>query len=187
MSSVFIGGSRKVSRLNNLIRDRLENVIKKDLDVLIGDANGSDKAIQKFFHSKTYKNVTVYCSGEECRNNVGDWEEVHVKVERKKKDRVFYGMKDIRMAEDCDYGLMLWDGESSGTMSNLVNVLNRGRTCLLYISPGKKFVSLKNFESLRPILESLNPTVLNELDRKIELRDRLDGLIAGSQTSLNME
>lgn len=187
MSSIFIGGSRKIAKLNDLIRVRLEDVMKKDLEVLIGDANGSDKAIQKFFQSKSYKNVTVYCSGEECRNNVGDWEEVHVEVERKKKDRFFYGVKDIRMAEDSQYGLMLWDGESSGTMSNLVNILNRGRTCLLYISPRNKFVSLTDIESLRPILESLNPTVLNEINRKIELSDRLDGLIAGSQTNLKMD
>lgn len=187
MSRVFIGGSRKVSRLNDLIRNRLQNMIDKKLHILIGDANGSDKAIQRYFHSEKYPNVSVYCSGEECRNNWGTWEEVHVRVERRKKDRVFYGMKDIRMAEDCDYGLMLWDGESSGTMSNLVNVLSRGRTCLLYISPRKEFVSLKSFESLKRVLESLNPTVLNELDRKIKLRDRLDGLIAGSQINLKME
>lgn len=187
MSSVFIGGSRKVSRLNDHIRDRLENIIAKGFHILVGDANGSDKAIQRFFHSQNYKNVTVYCSGDDCRNNLGGWEEVHVKVERKKKDRVFYGMKDVRMSEDCDYGLMLWDGESSGTMSNIVNVLNRKKTCLLYISPRKEFVFLKDFEGLKPILERLAPEVLNELDRKVELRERLDGLIEGSQTHLNME
>lgn len=187
MSSVFIGGSRKVSRLNDLIRDRLQNIINKEFHILIGDANGSDKAIQKFFNSKNYKKVSVYCSGEDCRNNLGVWEEVHVEVQRKKKDRVFYGIKDIRMAEDCDYGLMLWDGESSGTMSNLVNVLNRRKSCLLYVSPRREFVSLKDFNSLKLILERLSPTVLNELDRKIQIKDRIDGLIEGSQTQLNIE
>jgi hypothetical protein len=175
-----------LSRLNEDIRTRFENIVGKGMGVMIGDANGSDKAVQRFFKDSGYRNVWIYCSGDECRNNEGGWEEVHVEVKRSKKDRVYYGAKDVRMAEDCDYGFMLWDGESSGTLSNVVNILNRNKHCMLYISPRRSFTFLRSFADFEPILRSLPPDVIEELDRKIELRDRVDGLIAGSQKELKI-
>lgn len=41
MSVVFIGGSRHLSRLNAVIRGRLDNIIERNHAVLIGDANGA--------------------------------------------------------------------------------------------------------------------------------------------------
>ena len=36
------------------------------------------------------------------------------------KGRDLYTLKDISMAEDADYGLMVWDGESKGTLNNIL-------------------------------------------------------------------
>ena len=69
---VFIGGSRAVSRLSAVIRDRLDDVMKKGCTVLIGDANGADKAVQQYFADRHYQNVVVFCM-ENCRNNMGQW------------------------------------------------------------------------------------------------------------------
>ena len=91
-----------ISKLNEEIKIRLKNIISKNFAVLIGDANGSDKAVQKFFLEQRYRRVSVYCSGQECRNNLGAWETVHVNVPRKTKDREFYAFKDTQMAADCD-------------------------------------------------------------------------------------
>jgi len=43
MKTIFIGGSRHVSRLPSLAKERLNNVIGSGLDVIVGDANGVDK------------------------------------------------------------------------------------------------------------------------------------------------
>ena len=56
MSKVFVGGSRRISRLNEQVRRRLERVIEKNLTVLVGDANGADKAVQKYLAERNYEN-----------------------------------------------------------------------------------------------------------------------------------
>jgi hypothetical protein len=73
MTKVFIGGSRKLSRLNADIRHRLDRIIDGGFAVVVGDANGADKAVQSYLKSKNYDSVEVFCAGKACRNNVGSW------------------------------------------------------------------------------------------------------------------
>ncbi|MGH8467853.1 MAG: hypothetical protein ACREX3_01675 [Gammaproteobacteria bacterium] len=49
MKKVFFGGSRRLGRLNPQVKSRAENMIAEGLQILVGDANGVDKAIQGFF------------------------------------------------------------------------------------------------------------------------------------------
>ena len=72
MTTVFIGGSRTVSRLNEVIRDQLDDLIQKKCKIFIGDANGADRAVQQHFAGRGYGNVVVFCM-DHCRNNVGNW------------------------------------------------------------------------------------------------------------------
>ena len=44
--NVFIGGSIGISKLNAAIRARLDDFMKRGNAILIGDANGADKAVQ---------------------------------------------------------------------------------------------------------------------------------------------
>ena len=46
---IFIGGSRAVSKLSEVIRARLDDFIRRGSSILIGDANGADKAVQQYF------------------------------------------------------------------------------------------------------------------------------------------
>ena len=73
MNSVFIGGSRRVSNLNPEVRKRLDRIIANRLPVLIGDANGADKAVQHYLKSRHYDQVEVFCVEGSCRNNAGNW------------------------------------------------------------------------------------------------------------------
>src|SRR5438309_1680447 len=123
MIKVFLGGSRRITRLNKDIRAHIEEILKKGHTVLIGDANGADKAIQQFIADKKYRNVIVFCAGTICRNNLGNWEVRFVQSERTSKDFVFYAAKDLQMFKEADYGFMLWDGKSKGTLNNILNML----------------------------------------------------------------
>jgi hypothetical protein len=76
MTSVFIGGSRAVSRLNDIIRDKLDDLISRQSMIFVGDANGADKAVQQHLANRGYGRVTVYCM-EQCRNNLGNWPAKH--------------------------------------------------------------------------------------------------------------
>jgi hypothetical protein len=44
MSTVFVAGSRQVSRLPAEVKTRLDKMIEKGFQILVGDANGADKA-----------------------------------------------------------------------------------------------------------------------------------------------
>ena len=59
---VFIGGSRKISRLNQEIKVRIDNLIKNNSIILIGDANGVDKSIQAYLKFKKLpKRIYLLC------------------------------------------------------------------------------------------------------------------------------
>ncbi len=105
MNTVFIGGSRAVSRLPAQAQERLNNVIQVGAKVIVGDANGTDKAVQKFFASRNYPWVTVYCSGDECRNNIGHWATRHIDPPKGAHGFDFYAAKDRIMAREADYEL----------------------------------------------------------------------------------
>ena len=73
MTKVFIGGSRRVTRLNADVQRRIDKIIEQGFPILVGDANGADKAVQMYLRSRCYPKVDVFCTGGDCRNNVGDW------------------------------------------------------------------------------------------------------------------
>lgn len=91
MRTIFFSGSRSISRLNPQIRERINNILSNNFDIVIGDANGADKAIQKFLQEQDYANVHIYFSGKIYRNNVGNWQ--FVQVDSKGTGRVFIQQK----------------------------------------------------------------------------------------------
>src|SRR5260370_1839620 len=132
MANVFIGGSRAVSRLNALIREQLDNLIAHQSTLLIGDANGIDKAVQRYLADRGYRSVCVYCM-HDCRNNEGEWPIRSIASSAKQKDFSYYSTKDRVMAEEAHCGLMLWDGKSKGTLSNIITLLGYGTKVLVYL------------------------------------------------------
>src|SRR5713226_6461922 len=129
MTSVFIGGSRAVSRLNATIWQRLDDLIQRGCVIFIGDANGADKVVQQHFADRDYHNVTVFCMGT-CRNNVGNWEVRKVESDSSRRDFVYYATKDIAMAREAKCGVMLWDGRSKGTLNNIFNLIGANKKVL---------------------------------------------------------
>jgi len=154
MKSVFVAGSRAVSRLNSQVKERLDNIMKQNLAVLVGDANGADKAVQRYLARCHYQNVVVY-SMDGCRNNVGNWPtRLHTAPTDARRDRHYYGIKDFAMAKDATCGFMLWDGVSKGTLTNIVNLLNADKKTLLYLSPKKLFFKLHTYQDLQHALHA---------------------------------
>jgi len=152
MTTVFVAGSRAISKLNEQIRERLENIMRRQLSVLVGDANGADKAVQAYLAKCAYRNVTVY-SMEVSRNNLGGWPiKRHFGAPTAKHDRHYYGIKDLAMAKNATWGFMLWDGESKGTLTNVVNLLNTRKKTLLYLGPQRSFFNVCTFEDLYGVL-----------------------------------
>jgi probable addiction module antidote protein len=148
MSSVFVGGSRHISKLPPDAKKRLQTIVQNGIDVLVGDANGADKAVQKFMVDAAYDNVTVFCSGERPRNNLGNWK-IQSVMPAQSKGFQFYAAKDREMAINADYGFMIWDGKSPGTALNVLRLIRAGKKADLLNVPQKdtiKFRLLSDWE-----------------------------------------
>ena len=177
MAAVFIGGSRAVSRLNAVIRDQLDNLINHRSAILVGDANGADKAVQGYFADRGYRDVCVYCM-DSCRNNLGEWPTRPQRSPNSaKRDFEYYSTKDRAMARDANCGVMLWDGKSRGTLNNAVNLLSDRKKVLLYFSPKKVFHKLSTIEDLHVLLQSCDK-------RDVDQALRRSGLVSLFETPL---
>lgn len=143
MTSVFIGGSRRLGRMNSELAHRLNNIMDKRLCVLVGDANGFDRAAQAYLADNGYREVVVYCTAGVCRNNVGDWPIRAVEYHGKDRGREFYTAKDDAMLREADYGLFAWDGKSQGTLRNVRMMAERQRPSSIYVSPLRQFVTVR--------------------------------------------
>ena len=144
MTKVFIGGSRRVTRLNADVQRRIDKIIQQGFPIVVGDANGADKAVQTYLRSRHYHKVDVFCSAGDCRNNVGDWPIKAVPVPTGSRGFDFYAVKDDRMAEEASVGLMIWDGKSVGTLMNMARLLRRSKSVVVYIVPDRRFVTLSS-------------------------------------------
>ncbi|HKV37982.1 MAG TPA: hypothetical protein VJX67_02125 [Blastocatellia bacterium] len=169
MTKVFIGGSRRITKLPSSVEDRLHNIVEKGLEVLVGDANGSDKVVQEFLAGLNYGKVTVYCAGEDCRNNVGNWDTRAVMPESRQRNFSYYAAKDLQMACDASHGFMLWDAKSNGTLNNMINLVGRNKKVLVYFSPEKEFYKLATLADLSGMLAKCDRRSLEGFDRKLHL------------------
>lgn len=178
MTTVFIGGSRAISRLNSVIRGKLDDLVGRGCTIFVGDANGADKAVQQHLAKRGYRSVVVYCVGH-CRNNLAGWAIEHVSAPGTQKDFAYYAAKDLAMARDASCGVMLWDGKSKGALNNIQTLISMGKKTLVYFAPEKSFQKLSSERDLLDLLQRCNQANLHEAQRQIRAK-----ISAGSQLSL---
>lgn len=186
MTTVFLSGSRKINRLNDVIRGRIQNILDQGFHVVVGDANGADKAMQSYLADKGYANVAVYCAGGSCRNNVGSWSTEKIDVDPKLKGRAFYTQKDKAMAAQADFGLVLWDGKSEGSINNVLELLRNGKKAVVYFSPRKEFMNVKTPSDADALLRLCEPTASRSLQGSNNIRRQMESLSIADQQSLNL-
>ena len=150
--NVFVAGSRGISRLPVEVKRRIDAMIDGEFQILVGDAAGADKAVQGYLADRAYENVVVHCMEKRCRNNVGHWPARQVAAPPGARGFDYYSMKDRVMADAAEYGLMLWDGKSKGTINNVVNLLRRHRPVVVYVAPTRSFDTVRTLEDLGEVL-----------------------------------
>lgn len=166
MIQVFIGGSRRCSRLSRCVVEKLESIRALGHTVLVGDANGVDRLVQQHFAACSYPNVIVFCTNGSWRNNIGNWRTHDVQVGSQRKDRAYYSAKDVEMARQASHGLMIWDGESRGTRANIEKLALEGKPVLVYLSPERRFITIRGERDWRCFLESEAGCVQEPRSRK---------------------
>jgi len=160
----------------------LQNVTSSGAHIIVGDANGADKAVQKFLHDASYNNVTVFCSGDACRNNIGKWHAHHVNAPKNSKGFDFYAEKDREMAREADFGLMIWDGKSVGTILNILRLIRTGKKAVLLNVPHKEARTFKTSTDWDDFISHFDSDFRNDL-RKRATPDEWLPLEAPRQTS----
>ena len=175
MTTVFLSGSRKISRLHPRVSARIDNMIASGFSILTGDANGADKAMQRYLADNNYQDVTIYYVGAEPRNNVGNWSAVNVASSYGMSGRDFYAQKDQAMAKVADYGLVLWDGKSPGSVQNMLWLLSEEKKSLVFLNSKQEFHKIACSEDLSALFLNVDRHDIREIDRKINLPKFLMG------------
>lgn len=186
MSTVFLSGSRKVTRLNQDVQARLDNIIRKGMAIVIGDANGADKAMQLYLAQKEYSNVEVFFAGNECRNNIGSWAAVKIKVDPKLKGRAIHEQKDKAMAIKATFGFVLWDGKSIGSMTNVCELLAQSKISLIYLLPRKEFFEINGAEKLKELFNSCAAEDVQELESSPIIERQMSDLGISAQQKFDL-
>lgn len=166
---VFIAGSRCLVHLNNDVKRRLDNIVDRRLMVIVGDANGADKAVQKYLHNRHYCSVKVFYMEGVCRNNIGGWPtQAIVAAGSSRHDFAYYSTKDREMVREADYGLMIWDGRSRGTLRSILDLVLHRKSAVVYVAPAKSFWTLRQSDDLAEMLSRVDPEALDWVDPELK-------------------
>lgn len=166
---IFIAGPIAIKTLKPQVIEQLKAIMDKKFSIIMGDANGVDKLFQNYLNSNKYQDVKIYAINGKPRNNLGNWEVENIVVESKKKDRAYFTVKDIKMAEISDCGFMIWNGISTGTLNNMINLLKDGKSVALYFTPHDKIYKTSKLENLEKIIETCSAETIqlyNQLKNK---------------------
>jgi hypothetical protein len=168
-TKVFIAGSRRLSKLSQEIKRRIDNIVERHLTIIIGDANGADKAVQQYLSTKGYADVIVFCMDGSCRNNLGNWATHEIKAAHPgKRDFAYYSIKDRAMAKEADYGFMLWDGQSRGTLTSIVQLVRDAKPVVVFVAPDKTFFTLRDSNDLAKVSVHIGHADFDRIDRDLQ-------------------
>ena len=77
---------------------------------------------------------------------------------------------------------MVWDGESAGTLSNVIDLLDAGKECYLYLGIEQEFFKVDNKVSLAKLLTKY-PDALAEANKRLDtFRNRQNKRAADSES-----
>ncbi|TYR37202.1 XRE family transcriptional regulator [Mesorhizobium microcysteis] len=185
MTTVFIAGSISISRLHEKVADRINKIVSSDFNVVVGDADGADTSIQECLQRYRAGKVTVYCTGDSPRNNVAEWPVHRVVSKAKAGTRAYFTAKDLEMARNSDYGLMVWDCKSTGTLSNVIELLREKKKSVVFVNKNKDFVTVSDKDGLEHLVAFMSDHARAKAEEKIGLTAKIAN-IAQEQFSLDI-
>lgn len=173
MQTVFIAGSMSISRLHQKVKDRIHKIVTSNLNIIVGDADGADKSVQEYLHICQANKVTIYCTGGTPRNNVAEWSVHEVYSKAKSGSRAYFIAKDLEMARNSDCGLMIWDCKSTGTLSNIIELLRQKKKSVVFVNKNKDFVIVSNKAGLDHLLTFMSDRARTKAEEKIGLSSKI--------------
>lgn len=165
---VVLGGSRQLSFLPEEVMDNLNSWMRDGVEFLVGEAKGTDAKFQEFFKFSKYDKVKIYYSGDYVRHNFGNWETEKIDSGLKSKSHAMHAAKDRTMTLLADTGLMIWDTLSAGTLSNLIDLLNQGKHCQMYVAGEDSNLYYLNSASDLDRWNERYPEVFDEAEKRLK-------------------
>lgn len=139
---VFISGSISEKKLDQKVIDNINTIISKKYEILIGDAPGIDTLVQNYLGFNHYNNVTVFSITSFARYLASEnFNTKYIPVNNEiKKERERQRYKDIAMSNESDFSLVIWDGKSKGSYSNILRALELNKYVKVFYSLEKSFL-----------------------------------------------
>lgn len=143
---VFVSGTWKISsedqgyyreKLPDEVTKFLDDAMTKGSNFVIGDCVGVDAMVQKYLADRRYKNVDIYVTGDEVRNNAdnGDlnWVIHNIASDAEYGSDEYHRAKDIAMSDDSDSGLaIILDNGANSTRDNIERLANKNKDVTIY-------------------------------------------------------
>ena len=148
---VFIGGSRSIKELDENVCHVLFEELNSNSEILVGDADGVDAEVQKFCMRQNYGNIVVYATNGKPRNNVGNFEVCSIAVDKNTFRKQYFVKKDIAMTDAADYGVVIWDGKSKGSLNQLYRMVRQNKPCQVYIPDDKRWIEIESENTIKGI------------------------------------
>jgi probable addiction module antidote protein len=122
--------------------------------------------VQKYFHDAVYDKVRVFCSGATARNNLGNWQIRDIDAPNGSNGFQFHAAKDRAMAREADFGLMIWDGKSPGTILNVLRLMRAGKIAVLFNVPDQRAINIKTASDWAGFLQHCGSELLQDLRKR---------------------
>ena len=174
MENLFLSGSLKIKNLHPVFKKRISKAASEGFGFLVGDASGSDSSIQELLSELKVNNVTVYCSGSTPRNNLGNWPVNNVFPSAPEGTRAYFTAKDVQMADDASGGIMIWDAASTGTLSNVFELIYRNRESEVFVNKLKKFIAIKSPVDVSNLVSMMSPAAFDKANKKIGISKKIE-------------
>jgi hypothetical protein len=163
---LVLGGSRHIEKIPQELVGFLEERCESGDEFLVGDAPGSDRAFQQVLQRIGVNSVKVFSSAGYVRNNVGNWPTEEIDSGLQSKSNAVHAFKDRYMTGIADSGLMLWDSKSAGTLSNVIDLVESGKDCQIWVAQDSELYRFDNQGSLDKWL-TLYPEVAEEAKKRL--------------------
>ena len=171
---IYLAGSRvgvSTGRLPQSVRDRVGTIVRRGMRVVIGDANGADRALQMLLRELGHKDVSVIVGGTGRVRNLADpdWPVERIGADSPLTGKALMTIKDEAMGERATHGLMVWsdvytnrfgrESVSSGTLRNVWQLLSAGKPVALFYVPADRFFDLKSLDDYENLVLPLTAPI----------------------------
>lgn len=120
---VFVSGKVKFDKaIPNKVQEELDRAMRAGSKIIIGDAPGADTRCQDYLASKKYKNVEVYTTDAEARNNVGGWKVNKISGNGNTEERLVRRQKDIAMTNAATRGIAISSADDRPDSATALNI-----------------------------------------------------------------